>query len=351
MNQQLIDTIVHAVLYEGYVPHPYRASAGGKQQPFTFGRVYPEAYHDTQGGAVPYAIQTECLIEGPASTRLEIIPRFLQPMSRDIGQVAAPLREMPAANNPDFFHVVPELEIDGKFYPSWQEAVERAIEVPSLSLGELCAQARNIPFNFVATRSLEPILDANEHIAGVIVRGQEAIEGALEISATPVDANLVKVTVRVVNRSPVPPGALDDADEIIMRTFASTHTLLHTRGGEFVSLIDPPAVYAQAAAACCNIGTGPVLVGEKEKAERNTMISSPVPLGDYPEVGPLDLDEMKSGLLACNLGHRFDLNRAAADESAPDFDSFPLLTEEDQPGKVSIAHFASSGHVESSFSP
>jgi hypothetical protein len=27
MNQALIDTIVHAVLYEGYILYPYRASA------------------------------------------------------------------------------------------------------------------------------------------------------------------------------------------------------------------------------------------------------------------------------------------------------------------------------------
>ena len=286
MNRELIDTVVHAVLYEGYILYPYRASARKNKQRFTFGRVYPQAYHDAQNGAEPYTMQTECLVEGPPSAHLEIIARFLQPMERDIGQLAAPMREMPAPNNPDFFHVVPELEIDGQLYQSWMEAVERALEIPAMSLGELCAEARTIPFHFVATRSLEPILDANDHIAGVIVRGQEAIAGAVEISGTPVGQELVKVTVRIVNRSPVPVDDLDDTNEIVMRTLASTHTILHLRGGDFVSLIDPPEVHAQAAAACKNSGTWPILVGEEAKHERDTMVSSPIILYDYPQIAP-----------------------------------------------------------------
>ena len=42
MNQKLVDTVVHAVLYEGYILYPYRASAKKNRQRFTFGRVYPE---------------------------------------------------------------------------------------------------------------------------------------------------------------------------------------------------------------------------------------------------------------------------------------------------------------------
>src|ERR1700752_4038021 len=62
MNQQLVDTIVNAVLYEGYILYPYRASAKKNRQRFTFGRVYPEAYSLAQGGAEPCVMQTECLV-------------------------------------------------------------------------------------------------------------------------------------------------------------------------------------------------------------------------------------------------------------------------------------------------
>src|SRR5271169_5600726 len=137
MNQKLVDTLVNAVLYEGYILYPYRASAKKNRQRFTFGRVYPEAYSIAENGAEPCLMQTQCLVEGPPSATLEVTVRFLHPMERDIGALAAPLRKLPAPDNPDFFHVVPELEIEGTLYPSWQEAVERTVRAPALTLSAL----------------------------------------------------------------------------------------------------------------------------------------------------------------------------------------------------------------------
>ena len=52
--------------------------------------------------------------------------------------------------------------------------------------------------------------------------------------------------------------------------------------GEFVSLMDPPPEYRDAAAACRNVGTWPVLAGAE--GERDTMLSSPIILYDYPQI-------------------------------------------------------------------
>ena len=286
MNQTLIDKVVHAVLYEGYILYPYRASTKKNRQRFTFGRVYPEAYSTAEKGVEPCSMQTQCLVEGPSSATLEVTVRFLHTMERDIGELAAPMRELPSPDNPDFFHVVPELEIEGRLYPTWQEVVERTVHVPALSLSELRAQTRTIPFSFPATRRIEPILDHQKHIAGVIVRRQETVEGLVELTAEPVGASASKITVRIVNRTPIPPAILTYPNEIVMRTFASTHTILHVEGGEFISLIDPPTAYTEAAAACRNIGTWPILVGEEEKKERDAMVSSPIILYDYPKIAP-----------------------------------------------------------------
>ena len=286
MNQKLIDTVVHAVLYEGYILYPYRASAKKNRQRFTFGRVYPEAYSLAENGAEPCSMQTQCLVEGP-SARVEVTVRFLHPMAREIGALAVPLRELPAPDNPDFFHEVPQLEVAGQIYQSWQEVVERAVRLPALNLATPGDMAnRQIPFSFAATRTIEPILDESQHIAGVIVRRQEAVEGVVELSAEAVDASVYKITVRIVNRTAVPRDVMHDMDEIIMRTFASTHTILHAMDGEFISAIDPPAAYTEAIAACRNIGSWPILVGEEEKKERDTMISSPIILYDYPKIAP-----------------------------------------------------------------
>ena len=48
MNQNLLEKIVNAVLYEGYILYPYRASSKKNRQRFTFGRNYPEDYSIAQ---------------------------------------------------------------------------------------------------------------------------------------------------------------------------------------------------------------------------------------------------------------------------------------------------------------
>jgi hydrogenase maturation protease len=56
------------------------------------------------------------------------------------------------------------------------------------------------------------------------------------------------------------------------------------RGGAFVSLLDPPEPWGEAAAGCRNVGTWPVLVGEE--GQTDLMLSSPIILYDYPQVAP-----------------------------------------------------------------
>jgi hydrogenase maturation protease len=64
----------------------------------------------------------------------------------------------------------------------------------------------------------------------------------------------------------------------------SAHTILEVREGEFVSLVDPPEAYRCYASACQNLGTWPVLVGEQ--GQRDTLLSSPIILYDYPQIAP-----------------------------------------------------------------
>jgi hydrogenase maturation protease len=287
MNRALVDQIVHAVLYEGYILYPYRASARKNRQRFTFGRVYPESYSIAQKGAEPCAMQTECLVESQSpQAALEVIVRFLHPMARDVGALATPLSKLPEADDADFFQMVPELEIEGKLHQSWQETVEREVHAPLESLSAIASRTRTIPFSFPASRAIEPIVDRQGQIAAVILRRQAAVEGQVEISAEAIDAKVFKVTVRILNRSAVPEAQLNDQEAVIMRTFASTHTILHAHDALFLSQIDPPPAYAATVAACRQLGTWPILVGDEEKKERGTMVSSPIILYDYPKIAP-----------------------------------------------------------------
>jgi hypothetical protein len=279
MNQELVDTIVNAVLYEGYILYPYRASAKKNRQRFTFGRVYPEAYSVAQDGAEPFVMQTQCLVKGRPRTALEVKVRFLQPMARDVGRLEE-------NRNLDSFQAISELWVDDKIYQSWQEAVERQVNAEAFPIGSLLNETKRIEFRFSGSQTFEQILDRGERPVGRIRRRQDAVEGSVEIEAERVDAEVFKITARIVNRSSLGSDCLDDQDAVLMRTFASTHTILRAEDGEFLSLIDPPATYATAAAACKNLGTWPVLVGEEEKEDRDAMISSPIILYDYPEIAP-----------------------------------------------------------------
>ena len=69
-----------------------------------------------------------------------------------------------------------------------------------------------------------------------------------------------------------------------MRSLVSTHTILNIRQGEFVSLLDPPEAYREEAAHCKNLGTWPVLAGEE--GSKDTLLSSPIILYDYPQIAP-----------------------------------------------------------------
>ena len=73
-------------------------------------------------------------------------------------------------------------------------------------------------------------------------------------------------------------------DDALLRCLISAHALLGVRSGEFVSLLDPPAYWRDAASVCRNVGVWPVLVGAEGQAD--TMLASPIILYDYPQVAP-----------------------------------------------------------------
>jgi hypothetical protein len=88
---------------------------------------------------------------------------------------------------------------------------------------------------------------------------------------------LARIGVAIINRTPRHPGG-----NPLHQSLISTHTILTVHDGEFVSLLDPPDAFREAALNCNNSGTWPVLVGKD--TERNCMLSSPIILYDYPRV-------------------------------------------------------------------
>ena len=78
MNIAAVEKIANAVLYEGYMLYPYRASAVKNRQRFNFGVLYPREYCDLQRGSESSEMRTECLVTGTHFTTIEVKVRFLQ---------------------------------------------------------------------------------------------------------------------------------------------------------------------------------------------------------------------------------------------------------------------------------
>jgi hypothetical protein len=255
--------IADAVLYEGYVLWPYRKSAMKNQRRWTFGGVYPDA-HSAAHPDDPSAMQTQCLVEGGAGTELDVRVRFLQVVSRQA------LRHSGGG-----LERVEELEARGERHVSWDEAVEREVSAGEPTLGELVDRPRRVELDVPAGSRRE------ELEGGALERGWRALSGTLEVEAVELGDGLHRLTARVRNRSR---WAGADREDALRQTFCSTHAVLRARGGEFVSLTDPPAELREAAEGCENLGNWPVLVGEG--GDRSTLLCSPIILSDYPEVAP-----------------------------------------------------------------
>src|SRR5262249_29945933 len=107
MDFELVERLARAILHEGYLLYPYRASALKNRHRWTFGCVFPPAWSHE-----PSSAQTECLVlGGPAPT------------------LAGKVR---------FFQMGPG-----------QGAVEREVAVEGTSIGDLAQQEQHIPFAFV----------------------------------------------------------------------------------------------------------------------------------------------------------------------------------------------------------
>jgi hypothetical protein len=283
MKSTALEPIIQTVLYEGYLLYPYRASGPKNQRErFTFGRIYPRAYSEAQRGAEPASMQTECLVlKNSGAAEIELSVRFLQPMWREVGVLSAPQAEWKEGVGAAF-QVVPEIECDGMLYQTWQEAVERKVS----RRRRLDAGSESVSFRFAASRSIEPIREKSGSVRAVFVRRTEELQGKIELTVTPVSERLSRITVRTENQTSLSGEELGDSGAVMMRTFASCHTVVYAEGGEFVSLMDPPAEWKEAAATCRNVGTWPVLVGDEARRDRDTMLSSPIILYDYPKVAP-----------------------------------------------------------------
>jgi len=273
-----VDRVVDALLYEGYMLYPYRRSAVKNQVRWTFGCVYPRQYSDASGGIEPCQMQTQCLVTGGGDTQIEITARFLHVVERTISE-----------NVYGSMHAVESLRVDDQVYQPWEEAKERQVSA-RFALSDLAEQKHHIEINVNGERNAEKLVNAAGNIAGTVNRQWRQLKGSVIVSAHALSDSAWRLNVEIDNITP-----LTDLERksVIWHTFVSTHTVLSAHGGEFVSLLEPPEEYQEAASTCRNIHTWPVLIGRP--GEHDTVLSSPIILYDYPEVSPQSPGDLYDG--------------------------------------------------------
>ncbi len=294
MNLELVEKIANAVLYEGYMLYPYRASSVKNQQRFNWGALLPKSYSEAEHGTEIYSMQTECIACGDEKTTLEIKIRFLHLTNREIGKSENPSNKLPDEGEPNF-QIVPSLEIKKQIFQTWQEAAEREINLPVFHLGEISETQK---FNFPAKRQIESLRDENELIAGVIVKTQREISVEIELRIREIKKTIdgekkFKVTIRIKNLTAFENADSQSRETALLHSLVSTHTILSAANGEFVSLLEPPDELSEAVAACENIKTYPILVGDA--GEKNCLLSSPIILYDYPQIAQESAGDLFDG--------------------------------------------------------
>jgi hypothetical protein len=256
--------VADAVLYEGYVLYPYRASATKNQMRWQFGVLVPRPYAEADG-AEQWDQQTEVIAEFGIAAKVDVRVRFLQVQARTVE----------AAKSGGFVPVA-QLDVDGQRWASWEEAVEHVVDVTDIDLATI--GATQTPFVLPASREVEALGSA-----GRVVRERWAVDGVVRIviEDVPGPYPLTRLRVRVENVTEWK-GLNTRREEAVRRSLVGVHVLLHADDGSFLSSIDPPEFARGAAASCLNSNAFPVLIGDE--GDDTTVLSSPIILYDRPEV-------------------------------------------------------------------
>ncbi|MFG1639253.1 hypothetical protein ACGFMK_03105 [Amycolatopsis sp. NPDC049252] len=221
-----------AVLYEGYLLYPYRASAGKNKVRWQWGVLMPPSYASADIGEHASA-RVECLLEPLAHTILHVKLRFLQALTRTTAD------------------------------RTWDEALEHEIDF-ELPLSELPVET---PFHVPGDRP-----------------GTNELSGVLTVRVDPLDGPFggTRLHVELHNTTSWPADGV--REHALRHALLAAHLVLSVDTGHFLSMLDPPEWAKPAVEACRQERLWPVLIGDTSRS--TVMLASPIILYDDPAIAP-----------------------------------------------------------------
>jgi hypothetical protein len=271
VNLEAIRRMADAVLYEGYILYPYRASAPKNRSRWQWGVVMSPGYAAADPSESD-ATRCEFVLEHSGQPEINVILRFLQVQRRG------------------------NETLDGAATgETWDEAVEREIEFtvgPAELLGGGDAGTGYVKdFDVEGGEDREPLPDG---APGYAVRRRAPLAGAVTVRAIAVPGpwQALRLQFRTENRTvvdPVPPRR----EDALPTALVAAHLIITASGGEFISMTDPPMWAKAAVDECENVGGWPVLADPD--GGREVMLSAPIILYDHPELAPESPGDLYDG--------------------------------------------------------
>jgi hypothetical protein len=249
-------TVADAVLYEGYLLYPYRASSDKNRNRWQFGVLGPPGAAD-RGLGEPGSMTMRTLLTGVTQgSSVTVHLRFLQLQHRQVHD---------ASGTP-----VASLDVGGRTELTWDEAVEHELSGSHSALAD-----------HGADKSVE--VEGGEEVealpgGGSVVRRRWPLRAVVEVTGRP-HGDLTLLTVRVRNDHPDRPVTREDATRT---SLLGAHLLVEADGCAFVSMVDPPAEAKEIVDGCRQDRCWPFLAGEE--GETDLLLGSPIILYDHPEV-------------------------------------------------------------------
>ncbi|RSM41855.1 hypothetical protein DMA12_23180 [Amycolatopsis balhimycina DSM 5908] len=219
-----------AVLYEGYLLYPYRASAGKNRVRWQWGVLMPPSYASAEIGEHSSA-RVECLVEPADHTILHVKLRFLQARTR------------PGS--------------------TWDEAVEHEIDF-ELPLAELPVET---PFPVPGDGQ------RTHELSGVLTARVDPLDGPFGGARLRLDLH---------NTTSWPSDGV--RAHALRHALLAAHLVLSVGAGHFLSMLDPPEWAKPAVEACRQERLWPVLIGDTSRS--TVMLASPIILYDAPAIAP-----------------------------------------------------------------
>jgi hypothetical protein len=251
--------IADAVLYEGYLLYPYRASSSKNRSRWQFGVVGPPGAA-AAGVGEDDTLSAQLLVDPTDRAALSVVVRFLQLQRRTAERRLSDGR----------FEAVAELTAGAQSWVTWDEAVECELTFGPFDTADLAAP-QTVVIHLPAGAEVEDVG------TGRLLRTRRDVRGELILAVEP-DDGLLRLELTVRNTG----AAATDSDTAIATSMIGTHLIVEAIGAEFISLLEPPDAAVAAVGRCRQHRCFPVLAGPP--GGHHLVLVSPIILYDHPEI-------------------------------------------------------------------